>query len=408
MPIQMPPMENDVPPPSLSAFSRSTGRSPAARAASAVATPEMPEPITTTSYVSSQFMRSPPAQQRALICYRALNPSARRCARMPRSVQMQLVSLIGGGLEPLVVAVHAQEQAQAQPSAEMFPNRPVRLVVPFPPGGPSDLAARVFGQKLAERWGQPVVIENRAGGNSAIGAQQIAKSPPDGYTLLLAMDTTLVMNPITTKNLPSVALKDFAPISMAAHNTSVLIVPANGPTTVRELIAKAKANPGKLNYGAGIITTRLAGYLFSRFGGMEKVFIPYKGSAEVVQGLFAGSIDFSIDGVSASLPLIKEGKLRALAKLNNRPLSVLPDVRPLSEVANLPELGEISSWAGLVAPAGPPAVVIDRIQREVALVAADPEVSPRLQSFGIAALSSTPAEFDRFYRSELDRWSKVF
>jgi len=321
---------------------------------------------------------------------------------------MQIVSLIGGVVLALVVAVHAQEQAQAQPSAEMFPNRPVRLVVPFPPGGPSDLAARVFGQKLAERWGQPVVIENRAGGNSAIGAQQIAKSPPDGYALLLAMDTTLVMNPITTKNLPYDALRDFAPISMAAHNTSLLIVPANGPATVRELIAKAKANPGKLNYGAGIITTRLAGYLFSRFAGIDTVFIPYKGSAEVVQGLLTGSIDFSIDGVSASLPLIKEGKLRALAKLNNRPLSVLPDVRPLSEVANLPELGEISSWAGLVAPAGTPPIVIDRIQRDVALVAADPEVSTKLQSFGIAAVSSTPAEFDRYYRGELDRWSKVF
>jgi tripartite-type tricarboxylate transporter receptor subunit TctC len=125
------------------------------------------------------------------------------------SVQMQpIVCLIGGGVLALVVAMHVR----AQPSAEMFPNRPVRLIVPFPPGGPSDLAARVFGQKLAERWGQPVVVENRAGGNSAIGAQQIAKSPPDGYTLLLAMDTTLVMNPITTKNLPYDALKDFAPI----------------------------------------------------------------------------------------------------------------------------------------------------------------------------------------------------
>jgi tripartite-type tricarboxylate transporter receptor subunit TctC len=321
------------------------------------------------------------------------------------SVQMQpIVRLIGGGVLALVVAMHVR----AQPSAEMFPNRPVRLIVPFPPGGPSDLAARVFGQKLAERWGQPVVVENRAGGNSAIGAQQIAKSPPDGYTLLLAMDTTLVMNPITTKNLPYDALKDFAPISMTAHNTSLLIVPANGPATVQELIAKAKANPGKLNYGAGIITTRLAGYLFSRFAGMDTVFIPYKGSAEVVQGLLTGSIDFSIDGVSASLPLIKDGRLRALAKLNNRPLSVLPDVRPLSEVANLPELGEISSWAGLVAPAGTPPAVIDRIQRDVALVAADPEVSTRLQSFGIVAVSSTPAEFDRYYRSELDRWSKVF
>jgi tripartite-type tricarboxylate transporter receptor subunit TctC len=299
--------------------------------------------------------------------------------------------------------------AVAQPASDAaFPNRPVKLIVPFPPGGPTDLMARVFGQKLSEQWGQPVVIENRAGGNSAIGAQQTAKSAPDGYTLLVAMDTTLVMNPITTANLPYDALKDFAPISLTAQNTSLLIVRADGPKTVQELIAKAKANPNKLNYGAGIITTRLAGYLFSRLAGIETVFIPYKGSSEVVQGLLTGSIDFSIDGVSASLPLVKEGKFRALAKLNNRPLPALPDLQPLSVAANLPALGEISTWAGLVAPANTPPAVVDRIQRAVAKVAADPDVGSKLQNFGIVAVSSTPAEFDRYYRGELDRWSKVF
>jgi tripartite-type tricarboxylate transporter receptor subunit TctC len=315
-----------------------------------------------------------------------------------------LVRVIAGS----VLALLAATQVPAQSEVPTFPNRPVKMIVPFPPGGPTDLMARVFGQKLAERWGQPVVIENRAGGNSSIGAELTAKSPPDGYTLLVAMDVTLVMNPITTANLPYDAQKDFAPISLTALNTSLLVVPANGPKTVQELIAKAKANPGKLNYGAGIITTRLAGYLFSRLAGINTVFIPYKGSAEVVQGLLTGSIDFSIDGVSASLPLIKEGKLRALAKLNNRPLMALPDLKPLSVVANLPELGEISTWAGLVAPAGTPSAVIDLIQRDVAAVAADPEVGAKLQDFGIVATSSTPSEFSRYYRSELERWSKVF
>jgi tripartite-type tricarboxylate transporter receptor subunit TctC len=315
-----------------------------------------------------------------------------------------LMRFVAVGLMTLVAAA----PALAQPAPDTFPNRPVKMIVPFPPGGPTDLMARVFGQKLSERWGQPVVIENRAGGNSAIGAQQTAKSAPDGYTLLVAMDVTMVMNPITTKNLPYDALKDFAPISLTAQNTSLLIVRADGPNTVQELIAKGKANPGKLNYGAGIITTRLAGYLFSRLAGMETVFIPYKGSSEVVQGLLTGSIDFSIDGVSASIPLIKDGKLRALAKLNNRPLPALPDLKPLSVVADLPELGEISTWAGLVAPVGTPPDVVARIQRDVAVVAADPEVSAKLQNFGIVATSSTPAEFDRYYRSEFDRWSKVF
>jgi tripartite-type tricarboxylate transporter receptor subunit TctC len=140
-----------------------------------------------------------------------------------------------------------------------FPTRPVRLIVPFPPGGPTDLTARLFAQKMSEQWGQPVIVENRAGGNSAIGARYVASAVPDGYTLLVAMDTTLVMNPITTSDLPYTAAKDFAPISLIAQNTSLLIVRGDGPQTARELIARARQNPGKLNYGAGTITTRLAG-----------------------------------------------------------------------------------------------------------------------------------------------------
>jgi tripartite-type tricarboxylate transporter receptor subunit TctC len=313
------------------------------------------------------------------------------------------------GLAAFIAAVLLLPQPGATENApDAFPTRPVKLVVPFPPGGPTDLMARLFGQKLSERWGQPVVVENRAGGNSAIGAQQVAKSAPDGYTLLIAMDVTLMMNPITTRNLPYDARKDFAPISLTAQNTSLLIVRADGPQSVPELIAKAKASPGKLNYGAGIITTRLAGYLFNRLAGIDTVFVPYKGSTEVVQGLLTGSIDFSIDGVSASIQLIKDGRLRALAKLNNQPLPALPDLQSLSVAANLAELGEISTWAGLVAPAGTPTAIVKKIQRDVAAVAGNPEVAAKLQGFGIVATSSTPSEFDRYYRSELDRWSNVF
>jgi tripartite-type tricarboxylate transporter receptor subunit TctC len=309
------------------------------------------------------------------------------------------------GAVSLLAAAHAMAQPAAD--AESFPNRAVKLVVPFPPGGPTDIMARTFAQKMSEQWGQSVIIENRPGGNATIGAQQVAKSAPDGYTLLVTMDTVMVMNTITLKNLPYDALTDFAPVSLTAQNTSLLIVRGDGPKTVQELIAKAKANPGKMNYGAGIITTRLAGYQFGRLAGIQTQFIPFKGSSEVVQALLTGSIDFSVDGVAASIGLIKEGKLRALAKFNNRPLPALPDLKPLSVVANLPDLGEISTWAGLVAPAGTPPGVIGRIQQAVAKAAADPALTQRLLSMGIVATSTTPKEFGDYYRSEIDRWSKV-
>lgn len=306
-----------------------------------------------------------------------------------------------------VLFVHGQ--AFAQGPAQNYPNKAIRIIVPFPAGGPTDILARVIGQRMSEEWGQPVVIENRPGGNTTIGAQLVAKAPPDGYTLLAAMDSTMVMNPVTTRNLPYDPVRDFASITMAANNTSLLTVrAADGPKTVQELIAKAKANPGKLNYGAGTITTRLAGYLFNQMAGIDVVFIPYKGSADVVQGLLTGSTEFIVDGIAASLPLIQSGKLRALAKLNSRPLPALPDLKPLAVAANLPSLDDISTWTALVAPTGTPPDIIDKIQRAVAKMYADPAIIDRLEKSGITATSSTPAEFDAFFRKETDRWTKVF
>ena len=178
---------------------------------------------------------------------------------------------------------------------------------------------RILGQKLAEIWGQGVVIENRPGANTGIGAQMVAKSPADGYTLLAAMDTTLVMNPATGAAMNYDPFKDFAPITLTAKNTSLLTVRASdGPKTIQELIARGKASAKKLNYGAGITITRLAGATFAKAAGIEVQLIPYKGSAEVVQGLLTGSVDFIVDGIAPSLPLIKSGQFRALAKLNNR------------------------------------------------------------------------------------------
>ena len=232
--------------------------------------------------------------------------------------------------------------AQRIDDGQTYPNRAVRIIVPFPPGGPTDILARVLAQRMSEVWGQPVVIENQPGANTAIAAARVAKMPPDGYTLLAAMDVTLVLNPITARNLAYDPLKDFVPISLASKNASLMSVRAeDGPRTVKELIARAKANPGKLNYGAGIITTRLAGYLFNREAGLEVQYIPFNGSAPTVQGLLTGSVDYIIDGAATSLPLIQSGKLRALAKLNSRPLTALPQLRPLAVEAGIPALDDI-------------------------------------------------------------------
>jgi tripartite-type tricarboxylate transporter receptor subunit TctC len=293
--------------------------------------------------------------------------------------------------------------------APSFPSRTIRIVVPFPAGGPTDINMRIIAQRMSADWKQPVVIENRPGGNTAIGAQVVAKAEPDGYTLLAAMDTTLVLNPATaTAPLSYDPFHDFATITLTAKNTSLITVrSADGPRSVAELIARAKQNPGKLNYGAGIITTRLAGYQFAREAGIEVQMIPYKGSTDVVNGLLTGSVDFAIDGVAPSLPLIRAGKLRALAKLNTRPLSVLPDVAPLAVAGGLPQLEDMSSWIGLVAPAGTPRPVIDKIAREVAAIYADPVVADRLEKAGIAVATSTPQEFDAFFRAEAKRWTAV-
>jgi tripartite-type tricarboxylate transporter receptor subunit TctC len=307
------------------------------------------------------------------------------------------------------VCVLTSVGARAQsPDPATYPNRPIRWVVPFPAGGPTDILARVVAQRLSEVWGQGVVVENQPGANTAIAAARVAKLPPDGYTLFAVMDVTMVLNPVTNKSLAYDPLKDFAPITLASKNTSLLSVRADdGPKSVNELIARAKANPGKLNYGAGIITTRLAGYLFNREAGLDVQYVPFQGSPPTVQGLLTGAVDYIFDGAATSLPLIQGGKLRALAKLNSRPLPALPELRPLAVEAGLPALDDISTWIGFVAPAGTPRAIVDKVQREVVKMYADPVIAEKLEKSGISTATSTPEEFDAFVRKEQDRWGQI-
>lgn len=309
----------------------------------------------------------------------------------------------------LLAATMAEAAAQGSPDtdAKSFPTRPIRIIVPFPAGGPADIIARLVAQRMSEHWGQPAMVENRPGANTAIGAQAVAKSPPDGHTLLAGMDTTMVMNPLLTANLAYDPAKDFAPITLLTRNMSLLVVRSDGPATARELIATARANPGKLNMGAGTVTSRLGALAFVKAAGIDVVLIPYKGSAEIVQGLLSGSVDFALDSSASSLPQIQGGRFRALAKYSNRPLTSLPDLPSLAAAADLPSLDESSTWIGLLAPAGTPGAIIDKIQREVAGIYAEAAMMERLEKAGLFAVSSTPAEFQAFIRAETERWSKV-
>src|SRR3954451_7047360 len=220
----------------------------------------------------------------------------------------------------------ATGSAAAQERAGAFSSRAIKIVVPFPAGGPSDVLARMIGARMGEDWGQPIVVENRPGANTVLAAQQVAKSAPDGYTLLMAIDSTLTMNQYLYRTPPYDPFNDFVPVTLVAKTLQLLMVnSASEVKSAAALIAKAKAALGKLNYGAGTITTRLTGFLFNKAAGVETMLVPYNGSAEVTQGLLTRSVDFAFDGPSAAASLIQSGQIRVLAKFDDRPFPPAPD-----------------------------------------------------------------------------------
>src|SRR3954468_6100333 len=271
------------------------------------------------------------------------------------------------------LCVVALTPAAAQDPAKDFPNRAIHIVVPFPAGGPADVAARLLGQRMSEDWGQPVIIDNRAGGNTVIGALAVAKAAPDGYTLLMAIDSTLVMNQFLYKSLAYDPINDFVPITTTTKTVSVLAVSGEtGPNSVRELIGKAKAAPGTLNYGAGTITAQLMGYRFHKAAGLDIVYVPFKGTPETVNGLLTGSVDLIYGSHVTVGPLIDGGKCRALARLDRVAPASMASIPTLAEAAGLPDLEDMSVWLGLVAPKGTPAAIISKLRQKVAQILSDP------------------------------------
>jgi len=300
----------------------------------------------------------------------------------------------------------AAAQNIANDAAKDFPNRSIKILVPFPAGGPSDVLARLIGQKMTEDWGQPVVIENRPGANTVIGAQIVKAAAPDGYTLLMAIDSTLTMNQFLYRTPPYDPINDFAPVTLVAKTMQLLMVnSASDVKTVSDLVAKAKQQPGKLNFGAGTITTRLTGFLFNKAAGVQTVLVPYNGSAEVTQGLLTKSVDFTFDGPSAAASLIQSGQFRVLAKFDGRPFPPAPNA-PVIQTA-IPSLDQITVWLGIVAPKGTPPAILAKLQQEIAKTLADPAIKAKADAAGLYPATSTPAEFSAFIKTEADRWSKV-
>jgi tripartite-type tricarboxylate transporter receptor subunit TctC len=289
-----------------------------------------------------------------------------------------------------------------------YPTRPVRLVVPFPPGGPLDIVGRAIAQKLGDAWGQSVVVDNRPGAGGNIGAELVAKAAPDGYTVLMGALSTHAVNPSLYAKMPYDAIRDFAPITLVAITPNVLVVNASLPVnSAREFVAYAKANSGKLAFGSGSNGSagHLAGELFKVDTATDIVHVPYKGGAPATQALLAGDTQFMFDNLANATPQVKAGKLKALAVTTAQRSKLAPDLPTMAE-AGLPGF-DISTWFGLLAPAGTPPEVIAKWNAGVTTILNSPEMRERLTAQGAEAAPTTPGEFAAFIQSEIPKYARI-
>jgi tripartite-type tricarboxylate transporter receptor subunit TctC len=295
----------------------------------------------------------------------------------------------------------------AQSSAISYPTKPIRLVVPFPAGGATDIFARTLSQKLAEKIGSPVVVENKPGAGGTLGSDLVAKSPADGYTLLLATSSTHSIGPNLNPKMPYDAVRDFAPIAQVGNAPSIMLVPNSSPAkTIQEWIDYAKKNPGRLNYassGNGTIV-QLTAELFKSQAGLFVVHIPYKGTALAMPDLISGKIDVLFDSLPTGLPHVKDGRLRALGVTSAQRTSMAPGLPAISEV--LPGY-ESNTWFGLFGPAGVRPEIVNRVNAAAMQALADPEVKDKLLRLGIEPMGTSPAQFANMLSVESAKWKKI-
>jgi tripartite-type tricarboxylate transporter receptor subunit TctC len=298
--------------------------------------------------------------------------------------------------------------ASAAAPAQDYPNRPLRFIVAFSAGGAADLLARTLGQKLAERWGQQVVIDNRAGAGGVIGMQIAARAPADGYTLLMGSSSNMAIGPALYADLQYDPVNSYAPVTEAAVVPIIMVVHSSVPVkNIAELIQHAKARPGQLSYassGAGA-TPHISGELFRRMAGIELVHVPYKGGGEAVAAVLGGQVQMSFGAVSTALPHMKTGRLRGLGVTTLKRLSAAPDIPTIAE-AGLPGY-EVTQWFGVFMPAGTNAAIVARLNRELTTILALQETKDRYSVQGVEPTGSTPEAFAAYVKAEAVKWNRL-
>jgi tripartite-type tricarboxylate transporter receptor subunit TctC len=318
-----------------------------------------------------------------------------------RSMTLTLLAALGFALPTLVFA-------QTPAASAAYPNKPIRLIVPFPPGGATDIIGRTLAQKLVAQLGQTVIVENRPGAGGTVGSGEMLKAAPDGYTLLLGTTSTHSIAPFLYKNLGYTAEKDFTPISEVATATNVLVVSPNLQVAdVRQLVALAKAQPDKLNYassGNGTIV-HLQSELFKLTSNTKITHVPYKGTALAMPDVMSGSVQMIFDSIVSALPHVKGGKARALAVTSAKRSSLLPDVPTVIE-SGLPGY-EVNTYFALYAPANTPPEIIARLQSEVSKAVQSADVKDRFASQGAEVVGGTPAALAALMKSEAEKWKRV-
>jgi tripartite-type tricarboxylate transporter receptor subunit TctC len=308
----------------------------------------------------------------------------------------------------LAVLIGVTTSVSALAQAANYPNRPIRIVVPFPVGGIADTFSRTIAIKLTEVWGQPVIVENKTGAGGNIGAELVAKSAPDGYTLVMGNIGSHAVNVSLFKNMPFDPIKDFVPIAHVLDAEGLLVVnPSVNANSVREILEIARAQPGKLSYASGGLgtTSHLAGELFKSTAKVEIVHVPYKGNAPAITDLLGGQTQMSFATMPTVLPHVKAGKLRAIASIGLARTVALPDVPTVAE-SGLPGF-EVSNWIGLFAPAGTPPEIVAKLNAEVQKIMRSPDVQKRLEAEGARFIPTTPGQFAAFQKDELVKWAKI-